>query len=251
MIGRRTNVLIKKEHSLDWPTVAILVVTYDRPQEIRRTLSALRSSIQYPGPLAWHLADDHTPDEAYLPSIKLEYRELQITYTVTDRQGWGANVNKALRYCWDHYGDFCFLCEDDYVAKTELDLRLGVLLLQHAKALGAIRYDGLHGHELDLALREIKTPVEKVSTLIILESSPHLNIYSNRPHLKHRRLHDGYGMYKEGIRLGETESEFAHRVKDQYAGNPKIGALTTGIPRAFDHIGKSRQLSALDTGGSG
>jgi len=234
---------------VNWPTVAILTVTYDRPAEIRRTISALKKNILYPGPLAWHIADDHSPGN-YLPELKLDFRELNLSYTVTDRKGWGANVNKAMSHCWDVYDDYVFLCEDDYVSQYPIDLRLGVLLLWHARGLGAIRYDGIHGHELDLQLREIKTPVEKVSTLIIQGSSPHLNIYSNRPHLKHRRFHDHYGLYEEGKRLGETESEFAHRVKDGYQGGLKIATLTTGIPRAFNHIGKSRQLTELDTGGS-
>lgn len=231
---------------MDWPTVAICIVTFDRPREIRETIDALRANIRYPGELAWHIADDHTPDESYLSSLSLSYRALRLTYTVTDRQGWGANVNKALLYCWDRYGDFTFLCEDDYVSQYPVDLRQGVLLLQHAKGLGAIRYDGLHGHELDLSLREIKTPIEKVTVLEVLESSPHLNIYSNRPHLKHRRFHDCYGMYAEGLKLGETESGFAHAVRDRYAGCPKIAALMTGLPRAFKHIGKSRQLTEMD-----
>lgn len=234
---------------MDWPTVSILIVTYDRPTEIRKTILALKIHLLYPGKAVLHIADDHTPDDAYLPTIKSDFRELDISYTVTDRKGWGANVNKAMSHCLDQYSDFIFLIEDDYVAQRPIDLRQGVLLLQHAKALGAIRYDGLHGHELDLALREVKTPSEKVSTLIIQQSSPHLNIYSNRPHLKHRRLHDHYGLYKEGAKLGETESDFAHRIKDGYAGGPKIATLITGIPRAFDHIGKSRQRTELDTGG--
>lgn len=231
---------------MNWPTVAILIVTYDRPVEIRQTINALRSNIRYPGDLAWHIADDHTPDKAYLTSLKLSYRVLRLTYTVTDRKGWGANVNKALLYCWDHYSDFVFLCEDDYVSQRPVDLRKGVLLLQHVKGLGAIRYDGLHGHALDLSLREVKTPVEKVTVLTILESSPHLNVYSHRPHLKHRRFHDAYGMHAEGLKLGETESGFAHTVKDQYAQNPKIAVLMDGLPRAFKHIGKSRQLTEED-----
>jgi len=234
---------------LDWPTVAILIVTYDRPTEIRRTILALKVHLLYPGKIAWHIADDHTPDENYLPRIASDFQEFDITYTVTDRKGWGANVNKGMAYCLDHFSDYIFLIEDDYVTQRPIDLRQGVLLLQHAKGLGAIRYDGLHGHDLDLALREVETPHEKVSTLIIQASSPHLNIYSNRPHLKHRRLHDHYGLYKEGAKLGETESDFAHRVKDGYGGGPKLAALITGIPRAFDHIGKSRQLTELDTGG--
>jgi len=48
-----------------------------------------------------------------------------------------------------------------------------------------------------------------------------------------------------GKSLGETESAFAHRIKDVLAG-PKLVTLENGIVRAFDHIGKSRQGTELD-----
>ena len=75
--------------------------------------------------------------------------------------------------------------------------------------------------------------------------SSHLNVYSNRPHLRHRRLHDKLGMYKEGLPLGHTETEYAHRVKDNI-GIAEVAVLQNGIERAFDHIGKSRQGTEMD-----
>ena len=65
---------------MDWPTVSILIVTYDRPVEIRKTIVALSTHLSYPGKLIYHIADDHTPDDAYLPRIKSDFRELVIKY---------------------------------------------------------------------------------------------------------------------------------------------------------------------------
>jgi glycosyltransferase involved in cell wall biosynthesis len=230
--------------STEFPEVTILVVTYDRPREIRRTIDALCNHIKYPGPLRWHIADDHSPG-TYIPDLVEQYQrsDIHLNHSITDRKGWGANVNKALASI---QSDCIFLNEDDYIAIRDIDLTRGVALLEACKELGAIRYDGLEGHELNLQLREVKSErVDRLDYLIIDKDSPHLNVYSHRPHLKHRRLHDQLGKYVEGQSLGATEEEFAHRVKD-HAGPPEIAILPSGIPRAFAHIGKSRQGSEHD-----
>jgi len=164
---------------------------------------------------------------------------------VTDRKGWGANTNKGLRYVFKDC-DYVFLCEDDYVALRPLDFISGIRLMEEQRSVGLVRYDGISGHLLNLYLREIKFPVGQMDYMIIDRSSPHLNVYSHRPHLKHRRFHDKYGYYKEGTKLGMTEVEFAHRVKDGSSDQPSIAILPDGILTAFDHIGRSRQGSELD-----
>lgn len=224
---------------MELPIVTILIVTYDRPREIRLTLDALRVNLRYPPDrLRWHLADDGTPGK-YLNDLKRDYGELGFSTTVTDRKGWGANVNQAMAYCQEHHGLYVFLCEDDYVALKPLNLEQGVMLLECEPTIGLVRYDGLSAHSLNLLLREADTSLGRFDFLLVEKSSPHLNIYSNRPHLKHVRFHAAYGPYPEGLCLGVTESIFAHHVRD--AVGPAITALGDGVERAFDHIGQSRQ----------
>lgn len=230
----------------DWPELTILLVTYDRPKEIRRTITALRERVIYPVPLRWHIADDHSPDD-YLDSIQREFTDLHFSHSITDRKGWSANVNTALRAIKSSY---IFLCEDDYVAKRPIDLRRGVALMEAMDTVGLVRYDGVSGHHLNLYLREVKdTKVGRLDFMLIEKKSPHLNVYSHRPHLKrHPQFHDSYGYYKEaqpGERhLGVSEVELAHRIKDK--SGPALAILDDGVMRAFDHIGKSRQGTELD-----
>lgn len=227
----------------NWPTVAILIITWDRPEEIRRTITALWANLRYPGLLAWHIADDHSP-EGYLSAIQADFPDLKFTTTQTDRKGWGANVNLALRTI---QADYIFSCEDDYVSLREIDLGKGVELMEIRQDVGLVRYDGLSGHVgLDLVIQEARTGGEFDYLKIVKNKSSHLNVYSHRPHLKHRRFHDFYGLYPENLSLGECEAGFAHRVKSK--NGPSLAILSDGIPRAFDHIGKSRQGTALDPG---
>jgi glycosyltransferase involved in cell wall biosynthesis len=229
-------------NNTSFPQLTILIVTYDRPREIRQVIDSLRVHIHYPGPITWHIADDSSPGN-YIADLLNDYKTLAFHHTITNRQGWGANVNKALQSITT---DYIYLNEDDYIVQKDLDLASGVALLESNTDLGIVRYDGIAGHTLNLELREQNTRLGRLNYLRISKHSPHLNVYSNRPHLKHRRLHNTMGLYAEGLSLGQTEEEFAHRVKDKFPNGPHVAILPDGIPRAFDHIGVSRQGSVFD-----
>lgn len=230
-----------------WPPVTVLIVTYDRPDEVRAVVGALRNHLRYLGKLCWHLADDSTGDPSYVPSILRDFPDLTWTYTVTpQRGGWGVNVNTALQAVQTPY---VFLCEDDHVAQRPLDLGAGVFVMEHVPTVGLVRYDGVEGHRLTLHLEE--TPKVQGVRVHYLRadrlSSKELYVYSHRPHLKHKRFHEAYGLYTEGVDLGSTETLFAHRVRTAEAG-PEIVVLSDGVERAFKHIGASRQGTAEDIG---
>lgn len=230
--------------SNEWPVVSICVVTFDRLREIKQTIAALYAHLHYEGDIKWHIADDSTPGN-YFGSISHEFPQIDFTHTKTDRKGWGVNVNTALGFLSKY--PYTFLIEDDYVCKRDIDLTHGVALMEANDKIGAVRYDGVAAHALTLHLEEVESRVGRFSYMRIDKSSPHLNVYSNRPHLKHRRFHECYGFYPEGKNLGTTEEQFAHRIKDQ-KHCPDIAILWDGIPTAFDHIGASRQGSDLDVG---
>ena len=223
------------------PDLGVQIVTYNRPDEIRRVIRALVKYLKYDGKLVWYIADDGSQGN-YVLNIQRDFPKLNFRATVTKRLGWGANVNKCLQKIAEKY---IFLCEDDYVALYPLDINKGIALLDSKANIGLVRYDGLAGHRLNLAIEEVKTPIGVIQYLDILKNSRGLNVYSNRPHLKSRKFHRGYGEYPMGKSLGETESAFAHRVKDILTG-PRLVALENGIVRAFDHVGKSRQGTEFD-----
>lgn len=225
-----------------WPTVAICIVTYDRIKEIKATIRALQTHFHYIGPTTWHIADDSSP-QGYLGQVCNEFPEIKFSHTITKRQGWGANVNKALGLLSNH--PYHFLIEDDYVALRDLDITQGVALMEANKKISMVRYDGIAAHNLTLHLEETDSRIGKFSYMRIDKESPHLNVYSNRPSLCHTRFHECYGWYPEGVSLGDTETQFAHRVRDK-KHCADVAVLWDGIPMTFDHIGKSRQGSDAD-----
>lgn len=226
---------------MNYPDITIVIVTYNRSEEIRHTIKALLAHVKYDGHIHWLLADDGSPGN-YVQELVRDFHQIDLRVSTTMRGGWGRNVNNALRMVET---DIFFLCEDDYVSLHSLDFNAGVSLLMEKDDIGLVRYDGVEGHDLDLALRSHRG-CEGIQYATVLISSPTLYVYSNRPHLCHRRFHIFYGIYPEKLKLGETEESFAHIVKNGLAEGPKIAILHTGIPRAFDHIGRSYQLSADD-----
>lgn len=221
--------------------LTILLVTWDRPKEIRQTIRGLWKNIKYDGKVFFHIADDNSPGN-YVQDIISEFPFITWSSTITDRKGWGTNVNTALRAIETPY---VFLCEDDYVCNDVVDFDSGVHVMESLGDIVCIRYDGIAGHKLNLRLRETKNGTQYMT---IDPDSPHLNVYSNRPHLrKHKQFIADYGFYQEGLKLGKTEEYFAHKIKDKPKG--KFAILWDGVKNKFDHIGVSRQGTEHDIHG--
>lgn len=241
--------------------VTIGVITYDRPDELARTVEALADLVTYPH-LRWVIADDSSPNGyvAKLKRLKL-FKDLKAEFISTDHNsGWGANANHLLAHVDT---DFLFQIEDDYILTRLLDLRVGVALLAEKRHLGMVRYRGtagdphvvFHQFEADIAeevpnFREGMGNPGKLTYLQFDGNSPTAYLYSHGAHLKHRRFHAFYGLYDEGKKLGATEEAYAIRVKAMMqadpANAPGIVILPEFVPMAFDHIGISYQHGERD-----
>lgn len=246
------------------PPVTIQVCTYNRAEELSKTLHALEQ-IEYSGELQILVCDDHSPGDyeervssifAWLgsPLKGIKKRFLSTPHNV----GWGANVNNGLRVIQTPY---IFFLEDDYLLTETLDLDPAVALMETKPEVGMVRYRGTagsrlvyHQFEADISAhipqyREGLGVRGKMTYLLLDYGSPELWIYSNGPHLKSQRFHAFYGEYPEGLKLGMTEELYAHIVKDdrmRIPGAPAIAILPDWIPMKWDHIGESYQLGELD-----
>lgn len=231
-------------------SVTVLIVTFARPEMLRKTINGFLKHNNYPY-LKFHLADNDTTKrfgiKNYVPALLDEYSDLEWSYTIEKKPGWGNNVNAALRAIKT---DLVFLIEDDRMAYAKINLADGVTLLQHKRDVGLVRYDGIAGHtDTVLKLREIKTKNTKFSYCTIDNRLSRRAItYSNQPHLRHKRFTEFYGLYPENVTLGHCERLYASNVK-RNPGGPQIAILEDGIQNRFTHLGagkNSRQHSAWD-----
>lgn len=240
-----------------WPPVTAIIVTFKRPEIIRRTLDSLVENLSYPN-LSLHIADDGTGND-YVDKIINDYQshfKNPITHTITQRKGWGGNVNEALKVATP----FVYQQEDDYLLTQPLDLRIGMSVLLDSNVT-YLRYRGIAGHRLTCHLRETNheygkrftRPCTGVPGVTFLEIDRKLGkelyVYTHGPHLKNvPKFHGAFGMYAIGLPLGLTEEEFAHRVRDwdNVGEDQAMGILPDWIEMRYSHIGDSYQLSESD-----
>lgn len=230
--------------------LTVCIVTFARPIEIRRSIYAFLKYCDYPREhLKFHLADNDTESRFgitdYIPNILSDFKYLTWDYTLEKRQGWGYNVNTALKHIQT---DYVFLMEDDYMCLSKLRLLDGTQLMDNQETIGIIRYDGTAAHSgLCYTQLEFVATDNRFDYLVINKAqSRHLNVYSNRPHLRHKhRIERDYGLYIEGAKLGQTEENFAHKIKSGM-GKSDVVILDDGIQLKFEHIGASFQNGVHD-----
>jgi len=244
---------------MEWPEVTVLVCTYNRVKELTETLQLLAERLDYPN-LKWLICDDASPDGYVTKLKKLPIvKKLEAKVVSTDQNsGWGANVNNGLVHVTT---DYIFFTEDDKRIGRDLDLRLGIALMETKPDVGMVRYKGTAGshtvfHQFQTDVRGVIPDYQDGSyglpgymTYLQLDSgSPTLHLYSHGPHLKHRRFHEFYGAYPEGLKLGQTEENFAHIVKEgmKHPGAPGVTILPDWVVPYFEDFGQSYQGSEWD-----
>jgi hypothetical protein len=268
---------------MELPNVGIIVITWNRFEEIQICIDSMLKFFSYAGKVKWILADDRTKgSDAYARSIAEKYPDLRFFLSVTDKEnsGWGHNVNTAMlegmrRYNLRHF----FTIEDDYFARRRIDITPAVALIESAPHIGRVRMDGLSGHSgLNLTVKEQMTPLGMVDYMRINPSqSGHWNVYSNRSAVTHVRFHlgnsptdisdlsysdlqkpvnGGFGLFPTNRDLGSMELAFDRRVR-QVQG-PEIVCLADGIERytvhmetVSDKLGKSWKGGPHDRAGKG
>lgn len=252
-----------------WPKIAIGVITFSRPNEIRATIAALIQQVRYAGEVVLIVSDDSTPGP-YLRDLEYWYTQAYPrgawrlkTMSTPRNSGWGKATNGLLHEAFEiEAAKFLLQIEDDYIAHAPVDLNVGVALMEQEPTLGMLRYRATAGapmhytqHETDISrwcpdYREYWGYTQaKVTWLELLSTSETLWIYSNGVHLKRREFHGVYGLYPEGMKLGMTEESYAHTVLDMmrcHPNTPKIGIQPEFVLMKWDHVGVSYQGTEYD-----
>ena len=205
------------------PSVSVLIPTYNRPWILRETISLLQKNLKYSGQITYYIGIDGD-----LSIGKMFAGHSDIVSIPGPNNGLGANINRLINSTKD---DYLFQMDDDHHLLDELDLDPHIRQLEFDSNAGWIRLMGVAYHDYIAKL--------KGDYWYIYWESPELYITSNRPHLKHRRFHDYYGLYPEGVKLGESEVGFCEQCKTK-AGSIKVLVPVNEIK--WNHVGDSWQL---------
>jgi glycosyltransferase involved in cell wall biosynthesis len=187
----------------DWPTLAINIVTYQRIDTLRETLRRLHTHLWYEGEKRYFVADDGSDDGTQAMLLE-EWPDAVLVQS--NRSGLGANTNAGLRASLG-VADYVLQLQDDMHLLVTLDMHPHIERLRDDPTCGFIRLWGVGGHRY-------KGNLEGNYWRIHWDSDD-LYIPSDRPHVKHRRFHEHFGVYPEGLATGHTEEAWCHQCKNR------------------------------------
>lgn len=197
---------------MDWPALAILIVTYNRVETLFGTLHHLAEHLWYEGPRQVIVTDDGS-DDGTLAMLAEGVPDARVVTSA--HQGLGANTNAGLRAAFA-YADYVLQLQDDMWLLGTLDLHPHVARLRDDPQAGFIRLWGVGGHRYTADLDE--------SYWRVRWDSSELYMPSDRPHIKHRRFHEHFGLYPEGLVTAATEEAWCHQCRDiaRARGGPQV-----------------------------
>jgi glycosyltransferase involved in cell wall biosynthesis len=187
----------------DWPALAINIVTYNRKETLRETIARVNRHLYYVGPRRIFVADDGSDDGTQAMLLE-EFPDVALIQS--NRAGLGANTNAGLRASLG-VADYVLQFQDDLWMLTTIDLHPHIEKLRDDPTCGFIRLWGVGGHRYKGNLEGNYWRVHW--------DSDELYIPSDRPHVKHRRFHEHFGMYPEGLGTAHTEEAWCHQCKDR------------------------------------
>lgn len=182
--------------------ISVLLPTFDRAEILAETINRLEKYLVYTyGSIHYHVGLDGSDNTAqvigHIPKVVLHEGP---------RRGLGANLNHLIRSAPN---DLLFQMDDDHWLNDYLSLDEHALNLTHDETFGWIRL--YFGECLAGPVGYYQFKANLYGRYWRLDPfGKELYLASNRPHLKHRRFHERYGMYEEGLKLGETENAFCH-----------------------------------------
>jgi len=211
----------------DYPPVVVLLITYERTDVARATIRGIKERIKYPA-LSWHIADDGSGSH-HIPALISEIGpDYEITVSNTGGHSVGRSMNLGIEECLKR-ADIWLHWEDDWYPNMDIDLIPCVNLLRNHENIGMIRLgrleNGLYG--------EVCKGGDRFWWR--LDKGRHEWCWTGHASMRHRRFHDAYGQYEEGLPPGKTEMAFLHNFNTKYG--PDI-VWPAWLPYDIcDHIG--------------
>jgi len=218
--------------------VWVLLTTYQRLDTALKTIDGIKTNLRYDN-IGWIVTDDGSGDN-YLETL---VRAIGPSYSVHtyngNRKGVGHNMNWGLNKIWELDGEYVLMMEDDWYLEKPLDFIPYVRLLENPH-FGMIRMGYLSaGLQAQLISEEGKLWWE-------FEKNNYQYIFTGHASLRHKRFHEIYGYYKEGLTPGFTELDMCAKfnAKD---GPSIVFPAEYNNWGVFSHIG-TRSLADTEVG---
>ena len=198
--------------------ITVCIPTYSTPDINRHllvcnTVKRLQQNLYYSGLITYLISYQGIP----IPPGLFDGMNNTTNIPCPDT-GFGANLNNLLNNCKT---DLIFQTDDDIELIRPINLNAHAQKLAEDDTAGWIRlmWIGHHRYIADLGGGEFPTgdprnPLDGHYWRVRWNSPEHY-IPSCRPHIKHKRFHDYFGIYPEGLQTGETENAFCQICKNK------------------------------------
>jgi hypothetical protein len=210
------------------PPLEVIIPTlsteqHDRRAVLHETVSTLRTNLRYSGKKKFLIsADGLDPSGLFIGET-----DVRVIMGITSL---GANTNNLLLHAET---DILFQQDDDLYLLEPLSLDRHVEKLVSDPTAGWIRLWGVGYHHIRALLDGEYWRCDTMSSEVYL--------LSFRPHLKHKRFHDHYGLYPAGFKAGETEEGMGYQMKAVHRDRPGPDVLVplSGLPydNIYQHVG--------------
>jgi hypothetical protein len=211
------------------PPIEVILPTlsteqYDRREILHETVRHLRENLQYSGERTFLIsADGLDPTGLFTnePDVRI----------ITGLASLGANLNNALQHATT---DFYYQHDDDIWLLEPLSIDRHVKKLMDDETAGMIRLWGIGCHNIRARLDGEYWRCDMQESEVYL--------ISMRPHVKHRRFHDWYGLYPAGVPAGAAEEGMGYQAKAVHrdkGGGPDVLVPLIGVPfdNIYQHVG--------------
>lgn len=208
----------------------VILQTYQRTEYALATVKAIQDKLKYPGEIKWYVADDGS-DQSHVEALKAAIGK-DLVHVESHHWSYGGSANRAIHFARE-FTDLTLWLEDDWELRRELAILPYAELLWTVTDIGMIRLGRLP-KDLDCKSEGYNGSI----FLSIQRTMPYM--FSGNPSLRHRRFHDKYGSYAEGLYPGDTEIAFDNRMREHDCPIKIVWDVDLGAYGPFGHIGKAR-----------
>lgn len=223
-----------------FPDITVIIPTMNRVSILIGTLQRLVAGLAYSGSISYLIGNDGDHNlEKVLRAEGFSENQFRVLNHL-ERKGLGGNYNRLIAASET---DIMLSTQDDYFLTRTLHLDEHVLKLTEDESAGWIRLRLTQGQDFNAIVKHRYWEVQWCSTGYY--------IASDQPHLMHRRFHDTYGLYDEGLRVGDTENNWCWRTKALGQENPEWPKVLIPVDWPCDnswvHVGEG-ELSLKEQG---
>lgn len=213
---------------MEQPIICILLTTYKRTEVALSTIRGLKQNMLW-GNIMWWVSDDGSPSGHVKQLIEEIGHSYRIETYNSNRKGVGHGMNYSLDKIFE-ITPLVLVMEDDWYLHQPMDMTPYVRTLMNHEEYGMIRFGYLSTNIL------MKTQAAENKLYYTLEPNEETYRFTGHPSLRHKRFHEKYGWYREGLAPGETELSMCHNV------NSIVGPIIAhpgdyNCYGAFHHIG--------------